>query len=957
MNVKLKVLTAGVLFFAGQVISAQEVKTDSLQQNNVKEGKIGEVLILGYNSKATKAKSTASSTTITASSLENRPNASFLNSVQGMAPGLSINSGSGSPGSGKIKANIRGTGSLTASTDPLFVIDGIISTGNEFRNLNDNDIETISVLRDAQATAIYGNLGANGVMIITTKSGKFNSGLKFSYDVTTNFSVNPSHRYDIMTGAENLLIQKLSGKGPGVSMSQSEIDNALNTDWEREYFRVGYGQRHNLGISYGGRNFSSYTSLGYMEDNGVIKNTNFKRFNFRNNISGRSDDRRLTYSAQVGLGYSKRNQLDAETNSQIDANSIQNPLLGILSGPNYLAPSPYSNGRELFNAIGRQFSGKNNWVLTEIMNGGIVNQYTQTSISVNGNISYELLKGLRIGNKTGVSYKHDVRDFARTPEGYLSLVVASGARTEYGGWERIWHNIDTTINSVTSINYDAKFGDNHTLTLGAYLDYLRAFSSYQSQTQNGLDPLTWALGAGTGYVPFNSADPTKYNPVIVAEKLTGGTLAYIGTLDYDFASKYGISATIRRDGSYRFAPGRKWDTFWSVAGRWNIDKEAFMDGSIFNMLKLRASYGINGNQNIIAGANNTNNLLFTPNLVRDTFEGGRGYDDAPGYYVSSLKNVELTWERVAQFSGGVDFRLWNSRLEGTLEYYDKRTTGLYNRIPISGVNGQFTIAGNDGELQNAGIEANLRVNILKETPLKLSVYGNVAYNKNKILNIASENLAESNVNAIGGSAAQWHLYRYVGVNKENGEYLFLDKNGNITETPTQNDRVLTGKSVFPKFTGGFGLDADYKGFYLSAMFSFQAGAWNMDYADDWMNRVNYVQNERNGSRELLNAWTPTNTNTDVASLTARNRNLVDGESDKYLRRTDFIKLKNVSIGYSLSKELLEGTPIKALKVYAMGENLATFTNWKGFDPEPLVVGLLGVYPNPRTYSIGLNVEF
>ena len=199
MNVKLKVLTAGVLFFTGQALVAQEAKKDS---TSIKEKKIEEVVVLGYSKTATKSKSSAASTTVSASTLENRATTSFLTSVQGAAPGISINSGSGSPGSGRINVTVRGVGSINASTDPLYVIDGLISSGNEFRNLNPNDIETLSVLRDAQATSIYGNYGANGVVVITTKSGKFNTGLRVSYDLTTSISTMPKHKYDLASSRE-----------------------------------------------------------------------------------------------------------------------------------------------------------------------------------------------------------------------------------------------------------------------------------------------------------------------------------------------------------------------------------------------------------------------------------------------------------------------------------------------------------------------------------------------------------------------------------------------------------------------------------------------------------------------------------------------------------------------------------------------------------------------------------
>ena len=282
---------------------------------------------------------------------------------------------------------------------------------------------------------------------------------------------------------------------------------------------------------------------------------------------------------------------------------------------------------------------------------------------------------------------------------------------------------------------------------------------------------------------------------------------------------------------------------------------------------------------------------------------------------------------------------------------------MFLGVPISGANGQFTMKGNNGTLRNRGIEGSLRYTPFndRERNFKLSVFANMAYNQSKIMALPEEDLSDEIVNAVGGPLLQWQLYSYVGVNPANGNFLFRDKNGNATETPTAGDRELTGKTVYAPYTGGFGLDVDYKGFYLTSLFSFQAGGWSYDNLNYWLNDPSYFH-RYNPTREMLNAWRPDNTNTDVGSLKAGNFGLLD-KSDKYLRKTDYIKLKNITIGYNVNKELLRDLPIRSLKVYLMAENLVTWTGWKGFDPEPVKAYSIGVYPNSRTYSLGLNLEF
>ena len=952
MNVKLRVLSAGALFFLGQAAFAQKAKKDTT------ETRIEEVVVLGYSKTATKAKSTAASTTISSETLENRPNSTFLNSIQGTAPGLSVNSNSGSPGSGKIDILVRGLGSLNASADPLYVIDGLSTSATQFRNLNPNDIESLSILRDAQATSIYGNRGANGVIVITTKTGRFNSGLRLSYDALTSFSTYPRTDYKMANGTQYLQILH---NYDDTIISQEEVDaNTTNTNWEKEFLRVGISQQHNLAIQAGGENISLYSSLGYLNNEGIINGTDFQRFTFRNNITGQSKNKKFNYSAMLNAAYSKRHQLDEEENSGIAANSVQNVLFGTLLSDPTLGPYPFNNGREMYNAIGSNSAAYRPWVLYDNMIGGIQNKYEETTINGNFKTSYKLTDHLTVGNRTGIDYRTSDRSFARSPLGYLASVVSLPAGAAYAGIETLTNTKDFNFNTVTSATYNQQFGE-HDITVGAYLDYMKSHYIAKTQTQNGLDPLLWKLGAGTGYIPFSADNPNFYAPTISASKVSGGTLAYFATVDYDYASKYGVSGVVRRDASYRFTGENKWETFWSIGGRWNIDRESFMEGSKFRMLKLRASYGTQGNQNLGVAANNGNPMFLFPNYYNDvisaTAPGTGGYQNTYGY-LYRLGNPFLQWEKQSMTNIGLDFN-YNGIIEGTFDVYRKLTSNLFNGTTVSAGVGSttfYTVNGNNGEMENKGIEASLRGNIFKKQDLRLSVFANAGYNRNRIKALPNESLVDDNVNAVGGPAYQWQLYHYVGVNPETGEQQFLDKNGNITEAPTANDRVLTGKSIYPKVTGGFGLDFDYKGFFANALFSFQAGGWQYDNLYSWIMNPQYAANGLNVSSDLLNSWTPDNTGSDLPSLTAVNAG-VEGSSDRFLYKTDFIRLKNISVGYSFTKNQLQNLPIRSLKLFVQAENLYTWTNWKGYDPEPITQYSLGVYPNPKTISVGMNVEF
>lgn len=974
MNVKLRVLTAGVLFFTGQAVFAQKKASDTLKPKDAKETKIDEVVVLGYSKVSTKAKDVTASTTVTAEKFENRPTTSFLNSLQGEAPGLTINSTSGQPGSGKIDVIIRGVGSLSAGSEPLYVIDGIISNATQYRNLNDSDIESASILKDAAATSIYGNRAANGVIVINTKRGKYNSPMRFSYNGFTGVSFLPKTDYNMSNTQQALTLEKRAGAGLGATLTDAQINSyPVNTDWRKVFFNAGFTQKHDVAMTVGGQNVNLYSSLGYFDQTGIVSNvSDFKRFTFRNNLNGKSENGKFTYGAQVALSFSKRHQLDEETNANISNNSIQNPLHGANAGLPYLPSGIYQNGQQIYDAIGTNFDGgKNIYSLEDVLRkGSMPNERTETGIIANINLGYKLTDYLTLNHKSGVDYKYQETNFARAPWNYLAIATAmSGANATvnpkpFGGIEDFSKTREFNYNAITSLNFNKTFGDKHTINGGVYLDYLKIIYNGTSQRRTGLNPINWVFGAGTGYVdPVYYANPSGGAPIVYyvpsasASKIKAGALAYFATADYDYDSKYGVSALIRRDGSYRFVSDNKWATFWSVAGRWNIDKENFMQGSIFDMLKLRVSYGEQGNQNIIAVAAGSNPMLVGTNLVRDTYVAGTGYNNIAGALgVGVFANPDVKWERLAQTNIGLDFRLLNRKLEGNIDVYDKTTKDLYNDINLSAVTGTTSIKGNNGKLQNRGIEVLLRYNIIQTESTKLSIYGNTAYNKNKILSLVKDDNAGTTRNVVGGPIDQWFLAPYLGVNPANGQALYEDINGNPTETINNTtDARATGKNMFPVWSGGFGFNFEYKGVFVDAHFTYQADVWKYDNAMAWLYDPSSI-GSWNQSADMLNAWSPTNLNGDIPSLTATNLQLAD-YSDRFLKDASFVRLKNLSVGYSLPKSVLQNTFVKGLKVFVQAENILTWTKWRGYDPEPNFAYSLSVYPNMKTVSLGANIEF
>jgi hypothetical protein len=480
-----------------------------------------------------------------------------------------------------------------------------------------------------------------------------------------------------------------------------------------------------------------------------------------------------------------------------------------------------------------------------------------------------------------------------------------------------------------------------------------------------LNPLTWSPGAGTGYIPYATTLPASYIPTTGAANINAGTFSYFGTLDYDYDTRFGFAGTLRRDASYRFVDDNKWGTFWSVAGRWNISRESFMKNATWiKDLKLRASYGTTGNQNVQArGEDDTQSTIFyAAQAVRDLNSSQQGYPNSASFGVSSYANTALKWETTAQTNIGIDFNIKN-RLSGSFDWYRKLTTDLYQAIPISAANGIRSIASNDGALSNQGYELSLRFDVLKDSKFKLSVFANGAFNDNEISSLGSLDpdgdglvrLGDSFVQVKGQTANQYYLVPYIGVNPANGNLLFLDINNNPTEAPTDADRRTTNKNYLPRYQGGFGFNSSYEGFFLDASFVYSKDFYKFDSDYAGLMDIRNV-NPFPVSNELFNAWTPTNTSSNIPSLNATNIDSGD-LSDRFLRDASFVRLRNISFGYDVPAKFLKKTFIKGCRFRLQGENILTWTKWKGFDPETFTTGGTGYFPTPKVYTFGVDINF
>ena len=908
-----------------------------------------EVVVQGYRT-ATKESSSISSQTITAATIENRPNANLIQTLSGQVAGLNITAATGQPGAAP-NVILRGEGSINGNNDPLYIIDNIPVDANAFRSLNPNDIASFSVLRDAGATAIYGNRGANGVIIIKTRQGSYNTALQVKYSGIVSASTLQGNDYDLMDSQEQLTIERERNTGRGADLTDAQIGAASFTDWADFFFDTALTQNHTLGLTSGSENLSQFTSLGYFDQEGILEASGLKRFNIRSNFNGKSANDKFNYGVNLGLNYS-----ESDVPNNIGAGAInRNYVLGAYQSVPYISPDDYVDGAALLSPL--SFANTPLFLLDRLRTFTRTEDEIQLLGSLNA--SYSITPSLTANVSISAELRDEITLSAEGPNSFNALLFAQGK--DPSGTQTQITQRQFSYNQVTSLNWNKNFGK-HTIDAGAYMEYFKAHFSRFGFTQEGLDPKTFSPGDGSAFIGDNP-DNDFYVDTPFANKLDSGLFSYFGSVDYDFDTKYGLAGTIRRDASYRFAGSNRWGTFWSAAGRWNINNESFMENSIFNILKLRASYGVAGNQNISNDPFPDGIYFDAPDLTRDLFATGGGYGAANALFLSQIGNSTLQWENIATANVGLDFEVFNSRLRGSVDAYVKTTTDLFLSSPISSINGQTQLDTNSGDLENRGFDLVLNYDVFRGQDYGLTLTTVANYNKQEIIDLPSEDgqIIDGGLTGLreGGRLNEYYTYRYAGVNPANGNLLFLTADGDVTENPdVDGDRIFLDKNRAPDWNGSFSLNANYKGWFATAQMNYNIGVDRYDFDYSGFISPDNIGQFRT-SRDLLRAWTPDNRVTDVPALGAPNRGL-GGGSDRFLRSADFLRMRFASLGYDFPAKLLKGTGFTRLSIFGNAENLFTLTEWRGFDAETLNASNVTqsrLYPTPRTFSLGFEFGF
>ena len=902
---------------------------------------VTEVIVTGYRT-AQKKSFAGSAGTIKGSEIAAVPIASFDQALQGRTPGLILKAASGQPGASG-SAIIRGRGSINGSTEPIYIVDGIQIAAADFAQLNPNDIENVSVLKDAVATSLYGSRGGNGVIVVSTKRGTSGKA-RLELDVYTGWSQLPDFNgIRLMTTNEKIDYELRRGGTSLANYSPAKIDSLrqINTDWFKEITRTGRTTSVNGSAAGGSEKTKYFASINYFTQEGTVRNTGFDRVTGRFNLSQEAGN--------FSFGLNATGTVSNFENTSEGNTGINTPLnAGLWTNP---YEKPFVPGR--YSPAGNVILGGTTMIRPRVSETFQPIPTTQLFLNFNnsndlrtvisGNAEYKIpfVKGLSIRTVYGVDYRQfDAEAFVdrRTNSGGSNPRPASGqfANFRTSSFRRDFFK-SSRVTNTNSVNYANTFGE-HTVDAGAYYETVDLRTDQNGRTVFLLES------------PFRNEAGATINadllPRVTASAFESALQSYFGVLNYGFKNRYFLTGNVRRDGSSRFGRDQRYAVFGGLGAAWAISDENFMDktSNWLNLLKYKISYGTVGNQEGI-GSYQAQGAV-----------GSRLYNSGLGSAVTELENRDLQWEERTKFNTGFDFGMFNNRLNGTIEFYNETTDRLFLPTELSRTTGFNTLTRNVGAVRNRGIEVGVNYDIIRTKDLRVGVNANFTYNKNEVTRLAERDTIVSGIIAriVGNPINSLFLVESAGVNPANGNQLYRKLDGSTTETYSQNDRKIVGNSD-PTHFGGFGADVAYKGLAMNAQFSYFGGqkAYNNE-RNNIENPDYYVDNVNS---TLLNEWQKPGDITNIP----RPGNTFVAETTRFLENNSFIRLRAVTLSYTMPASIIQKAKIRSVMFYVSGTNLLTFTQYVGRDPEFVGAGGLAgggaQYPAMRTIQVGARLGF
>ena len=967
---------------------------------------IDETIVVAYGT-STRSAFTGSASMVKADAIEARVATNVTSALAGTAPGVQIISPSGDPADNSSSIRIRGIGSMSASNSPLIIVDGMPFDGT-ISDINPNDVESISVLKDASASAIYGARGANGVVLITTKRArgrdtviKFdakwgsNSRLIPQYDIISDPAQYYETHYRMMYNSQiyagktqeeaysfadaTLFDQNNGGLGYQVfTVPQGEAfigqDFKLNPkatlgysdgeyyyipdDWYKEAFHNSFRQEYNFSASGTKDTFSYYGSFGYLDDGGIVNNSDFRRYTARINTDYQVK-KWIKLTTNLSYTYS-----DSETASYTDTFGASGNIFYIANNmgpiyPLYVRDAEgnimYENGMKVYDA------NQTNFIRPNIVGNAIRDNEVNTKKTYTDMVSGKF--GVNITPVNGLTIRGTI-GLMNENERYNGLYSQFGSSSGVDGLVEVSHDRYFAINTQLLADYKTDFGGTkHDFEiLGGYELYRLKIQSLEGQNDHLYDPFIGELGNADG---TKGKKTTSYSVDYV-------TQGFLAKAQYNYDERYFVSASYRCDASSRFAEDERWGNFGSIGAAWLISDEEFLaDVSWISMLKLKASWGVQGNDNLYPNASYARKYYpYSDNYTHS-------YNEDTGEYSLTLAykgNPDLTWESSQSFNIGIDFEIFGSYLNGNIEYFSRKTTDLlYSKdVPLSSGNPTGYYPVNVGSILNSGFEAALYGDILNTRKISWSWNLNMSHYRNEILSLDSsvskEGIKGSNfIYKVGGSLYEAYMYKYAGVDPKTGkgQYYYIDENGNtaITDDFSQADQFECG-SVLPKIYGGFGTTLTAYGFDFSAQLSYQFGG---RYYDGTYQSLMHTDSAIGSAwhKDILKSWSPENPKSDIPRLDG---DISIGQSavDRFLISSDYVSINNITVGYTIPQKLLQKLHIASLRVYFAADNLAVTSARKGVDPR-FSIGLgsytsgsglnSGSYSAMRTLTGGLTLTF
>lgn len=1016
-NYSIRLPHGGNLVFSSiGYITVKEAVNTSMVLNIVLEPDtehLEETIVVAYGT-ATKSSFTGSASMIGAETIESRVSTDVTAALAGTTPGVQIISSSGDPAAGGGTIRIRGIGSMSASNSPLYIVDGMPYDGS-IADINPADVESMSILKDASASAIYGARGANGVVLITTKRGSGSSEAKIRFDAKWGSNSRLIPQYDVITDPAQYYethyrmmynSQVYAGKSPSEAYAYADAnlfnhnngglgyqvytipdgqkfigeDFKLNPsavlgysdgeyyyipdDWYGLTFSNSFRQEYNMSVSGAKDKLNYYGSIGYLNDGGIVSNSDYRRYTARINVDYQAKPWMKVTSS---MSYAHSDSQTASYSSSYGSSSNIFYVTNMM-GPIYPLYVRDTSGQIMMeNGMKVYDSNQTNFIRPSFVGNAVrdnkVNRKKTYADFITGKWGVTLtpVQGLSLSANVGLT-----NDNSR----YNALYSRFGSQSATDGLAYVSHDRTFAVNNQYLTEYKTDFGGSgHNLNvLAGYEMYKLKEQFLEGQNDHLFNPLVGELGNADG---VSSRQTSSYT----ADYMTQGFLARV---QYEYGNKYFASASYRRDGSSRFAPGHRWGNFGSVGGAWLISNESFMGGiGWIGMLKIKASYGVQGNDDLYPGSNYARK--FYPYADNYT----HSYNEATGEYSTDLAykgNEDLTWESSHSFNAGVDFELFGSRLNGSAEYFSRKTVDLlYSKdVPLSAGNPTGYYPVNVGSIVNNGFELTLEGILINTSAMQWSLNMNLSHYRNRILSldpsVSEEGIKGGNyIYKIGGSLYEAYMRKYAGVNPENGKAQWyrkvLDKDGTwtgeseITETFADASQYELG-SVLPKLYGGFGTTFKAYGFDLSAQFSFQLGG---RYYDGTYQALMHTSSGIGTAwhKDVLDSWSETNKGSDIPRL--------DGDTSvgqtavsNYLISSNYLSVNNITLGYTFPESVTSYLKISGLRIYVSGDNLAVKSARKGVDPRySMGLGSLtsgsglnsGSYSAMRTITGGVTLTF